>query len=154
MYQTNKEQDGQILFYTNAGVKYTIVLSSAKEYFPTCTDWNDNLYSVVFDCHGQRVWDPKIMPTVCNALNEIAKDSIDIVFFWVCSTDDQQQAARHRLFTRAWKSYDNSLLKKFDAVIVGDNEQYYLSIVISKENRYMDEIVQTFYENADSLNKS
>lgn len=167
-YEVNSPEQGTLEFQTDFGLTYKILFVSAKAYFPNRT-WSENVYSVIFECQGQRVYDPKVLPTIVAYVYFAIADNPNVVLMWVCDTTDNQHHARFRLFNK-WCSHVQNMFDvpeeefdeiphlrwsytKRDGLIGQDDTIHYASVVVHNDNIHKEEILEVFAQEVQELAK-
>ena len=93
-YYVSYDSDGAIVFFTDYGVEYSITFDDDTNLYYTAYWFNLSNMN-----HVPSPGDKKIAQTVICIIEEFSRQNPDILLY-MCSTDDNQQAQRTRLFLR------------------------------------------------------
>lgn len=108
------ETETGFAFTTHGGVTYRLDFSSDSDYLPD-TPFADSVFSFsilpVSGSFDRR--DPRIEPTVVQALHLFFEADSRAVLLYICSTESDQERVRSRLF-RQWFSRHQAGFEKFD----------------------------------------
>ena len=115
-YPLSKALDGYI-FVTDKGIEYLIGIDWDRDILPN-TSFSDDLvvFSVLPKSSEVQAleFDPRIQLTIRYAIESLFSDRPTAVLFYACSTVDQKDEVRHRLFRRWFTMYSSSQYKRLD----------------------------------------
>lgn len=89
--------------------------------------------------------DRRIAITVASVLQQFFKENENAVIM-ICDNLDGKELKRARLFSRWFLQYNDGNIQKYDASSESDDYTLYASLYVHKENRYIKQQVETFYE--------
>ncbi|MRG46882.1 hypothetical protein GFS24_17305 [Chitinophaga sp. SYP-B3965] len=136
-YNGSSRFDQDDLILLNSGLTYEI--SIKKSYLEAPPE------------NGQQKYDSLVKPTIQHIIdNFITTKGILPIYFFICDSEDEKEAARHKLFTEKW--YNESQLENwvmFSYEITGEDigiQPYYLGLLIHTDNPNF-EVYPTAFEN-------
>ena len=145
-------------FYTLTKVRYIAYFTDADEYFPDFYLKN-NIYTFGFEPEKNKgksnriLADNNIKLTLISIIQNFFKNSNNVLTF-VADISDLKQKARNRLF-EIWKNqYDiKEQFEKYDIEIETDDESYYSSMLINRNNMHKSEYKKAFLQTTEELKK-
>ncbi len=133
--------DGKaFLFTTDSGIAYRVDFElDSNPYFTAY--W----FNLANPQHQKSPGDVKIAQTVICIIEEFFRQNPDIMLY-MCSTANNQQAQRARLFLRWFNGYEQQQRYLIKAVEVkgDDKRKDYVALIIQRTNPQLDEIVARF----------
>ena len=158
-YKVYKDSDKNIyFFYTISGTKYIAYFTDANELFESF-HLKDNIFQFGFEPVNMdktphaSFGDNNIHLTIIALIKKFFTNKNNVLTF-VADISDLKQKARNRLF-QIWKQkYDvNMDFEKYDIEIETEEEIYYSSMIIHKDNIHKNEYRQAFLLTSEELNK-
>jgi len=158
-YKIFKDTVNNIYFFeTQKQVRYTLYLSDASDYF---IDFHlvRNVFLFGFEPTGQSLIskkmsrDSRIKETILAFVQLLMNDDNRVLTF-VADISDSKQKARSRLFNQ-WKNENDfdGIFDKYDVEIESDEQTYYSTMIIRKNNIHKSEYKKAFLLTADDLTK-
>ncbi|MBR1557730.1 MAG: hypothetical protein IJ647_08235 [Prevotella sp.] len=138
------DEDGAIVFFTDHGVEYSITFDDDAN--PYYTAYWFNLSNMN---HVSSPGDKKIAQTVICIIEEFFRQNPDILLY-MCSTDDNQQAQRARLFLRWFNGAEQQKLYVIRTTEVkgiddeGKPRTEYVAFIVQRSNPHLEEIINLF----------
>ena len=138
------EESGRIYFTTDYGITY--IVSFDEEANPFYTAYWFNLTNPE---HATSPGDKKIAQTVICIIEEFFRQNPDILLY-MCSTDDNQQAQRARLFLRWFNGAEQQKHYVIRATEVkgvddeGKPRTEYVAFIVQRSNPHLEEIIRLF----------
>lgn len=130
-----------IIFHTDHDVDYSVTFDDDGN--PYFTAYWFNLSNMN---GGTSPGDKKIAQTVICIIEEFFRENPEILLY-LCSTDDNQQAQRARLFLRWFNgAQQQSLYAIRTAELNSENGKEYVALIVQRSNPHVEEILQ-FFEN-------
>ena len=94
--------------------------------------------------HSKSPNDTKIPQTLICIVEEFFRQNPDILLY-LCSTDNEQQASRSRLFLRWFNGYEQQ--KKYAILtseVRGEGQKEYVSMIVPRSHPQLEDIIQAF----------
>ena len=138
------DEDGAIVFFTDYGVEYSITFDDDAN--PYYTAYWFNLSNMN---HVASPGDKKIAQTVICIIEEFFRQNPDILLY-MCSTDDNQQAQRARLFLRWFNGAEQQkhyVIRTTEVKGVDDEgnpRTEYVAFIVQRSNPHLEEIIRLF----------
>lgn len=138
------DEDGAIVFFTDYGVEYSITFDDDAN--PYYTAYWFNLSNMN---HVSSPGDQKIAQTVICIIEEFFRQNPDILLY-MCSTDDNQQAQRARLFLRWFNGAEQQkhyVIRTTEVNGVDDEGKprtEYVAFIVQRSNPHLEEIIKLF----------
>ena len=125
------ETETGFAFITDRGAIYRLDFTSDSDYLPD-TPFADSVYSFsILPISGSfDRKDPRIEPTVVDAIGLLFEAIPQAVLIYVCSTEDDQELVRSRLF-RQWFSRHKDAYTKFDFNY--PQQRLYMSAIVRQD---------------------
>jgi hypothetical protein len=138
-YDVYSDND-QYVFVTDAGIEYHVDFELDSNPYYTAY-WFNLANPEQTKSHG----DKKIPQTVICIIEEFFRANPDIMLY-LCSTANNQQAQRARLFLRWFNGYEQRQRYYIKAVEVKgeDNTKDYVALIVQRTHPQFDEIVARF----------
>jgi hypothetical protein len=158
-YKVFYDSDDSIYFFdTNSGVRYIAYFTDADEYFEEF-HLRNNIFTFGFEpkkttgLSNKILGDNDIKLTLITIIKTFFLNKNNVLTF-VADISGFKQKARNRLF-ELWKyEYDiNVEFEIYDVEIKTDDETYYSSMLIHKDNVHKSEYKKAFLLTTDGLNK-
>lgn len=143
-YYVSYDSDGAIVFFTDYGVEYSITFDDDANPYYTAYWFNMSNMN-----HTPSPGDKKIAQTVICIIEEFFRQNPDILLY-MCSTDDNQQAQRARLFLR-W--FNGAEQQKYYVIrsteVEGVDEEgcprlEYIAFIVQRSNPNLEDIIHLF----------
>ena len=148
-YNVACEGDGAIVFVTDYGVEYSVTFDDDANPYYTAYWFNlSNMNNVASP------GDKKIAQTVICIIEEFFRQNPDILLY-MCSTDDNQQAQRARLFLRWFNGYEQQkkyTIKSSEVRGIGpDGESIleYVALIVQRSHPLLEDIIRRFDEEVE-----
>lgn len=149
-YNVFRDKDTQTYFFhTKSNIKYIAYFTDASDYFLNF-HLRHNIYMFGFEPEGLSIYDKRKLSNnnihlTIVAILESFFDSKENVLTFVADISDSKHKARNRLFESWKKEYDfENKFDKYDIEIVGDEDIYFSSMIISKDNIHRLEYKEAF----------
>ena len=157
-YKVYKNLSDNIYFFdTESKIRYIAYFTDADEYFND-NYLKNNIFSFGFEPQNQSVtyknlFDSKIKLTIVAILKNFFLNQNNVLTF-VTDISDLRQKARSRLF-EIWKNeFDlNDDFDKFDLEIISEDETYYSSMIVHKNNINREKYKESFLKSVNDLSK-
>jgi hypothetical protein len=134
-------------FVTDQGVVYRAYFIAYGGLFPNYPEFSGNVYSFNLDValqHSEKlVMDEKIALTVVAIFKSFfsARNNVAI---YICDSADERHLARKKKFDFwFWKYNDGSIIKEDGIAVIADFE-IYNSLLVHKQNKLADKIIEAF----------
>ena len=142
-YKITEERNLFYSFTTEQGVVYHVYFLDYTIYFPDFT--NIYTFNIEREDDVPHPIDRRIAVTVAYVLQQFFEHKENAVVM-VCDNLDGKELKRARLFSRWFLQYNDGNIQKYDASSESDDYTLYASLYVHKENRYIKQQVETFYE--------
>jgi len=134
-------------FSTDHGIVYDANFVDYSFLFPEYPEFSKDVYTfnleVVKGNIYEQAMDAKIAKTVIAIFLTFFNSKQNIVIY-ICDTTDDRQFARKRKFdTWFWRYNDGSFLKEDGLAVISD-VPIYNSLLVHKQNKYIDSIIKAF----------
>jgi len=158
-YQFNKldTEDFCYTFQTTHGYHYEVYFVHSSYYFQENTHFNQNVFELVIKLLDSEhtlktVRDSNIPPTIASIFVDLFQDHEKVVVF-SCDSSDNKQAARHRKFDDWFLKFNDDSFDKLNGIIEDTTYhiQYFMSMILRKDNPFKNEIIVAFEELTASL---
>ena len=159
-FTKNDSDSSEYAFITSSGMIYSVAFVKADFYFPNNDSFKNDTFELVIqlDESQKNTWagrDFNIPSTIASIFKDFFQHHEKVVVF-SCDTTDGKQAARNRKFDDWFGQFnDDSLLKLNETIFDIENQfQYFMSMIISKENPHKEEIMAAFKELTKTLSEA
>jgi hypothetical protein len=159
-FKKNDSDSNEYAFITSSGMIYSVAFVKADFYFPNNDSFKNDTFELIIelDQTQKKTWasrDFNIPSTIASIFKDFFQQHEKVVVF-SCDTTDGKQAARNRKFDDWFKQFnDDSLLKLNETIFDVENQsQYFMSMILSKENPNKDEIMTAFKELTNTLSEA
>ena len=145
-----RDDDGDLFFETDEGLLYCLELEENYE----TLQYDSCVFGII---NKDRKWshgDTKLKQTVLCVIEEFFKSN-NRVLLYICSTFDNKQEIRFRLFLRWFNTYnkkDQYLMRTINGVL-DENIPDYAAIIVERNNPDLEYILQRLDELIDYLKK-
>jgi hypothetical protein len=138
-YDVAYDEEDAIIFRTDYGVEYAVTFDDDANPYYTAYWFNlSNMNNVTSP------GDKKIAQTVICIIEEFFRQNPDILLY-MCSTDDDQQAQRARLFLSWFNGAEQQKLYFIrTAEVKGEGHMDYVAFIVQRNNPNIDEIIKFF----------
>lgn len=147
-YDVAYDEDGAIIFRTDFGVEYSVTFDDDANPLYLAYWFNlSNMNNVVSP------GDKKIAQTVICIIEEFFIQNPDILLY-MCSTEDNRQAQRARLFLRWFKGAEQR--KHYvirTAEVKGEGRMEYVALIAQRSNPHIAEILGMFDSDTAMFNE-
>ncbi len=134
-------------FTTDQGVVYKAYFISFGSVFSEFPEFSDSIYNFNLEVfHGDmydQAMDQKIGETVVDIFRHFFAIRQNVIIY-ICDTSDNKHIVRKRKFDLwFWKYSDGSILKDDGLAVIEDTE-IFNSLLVHKQNIFLDKIVSAF----------
>ncbi len=140
-----REENNNFSYYeftSDKGVNYYIHFDVC-EYLEEFID-HGKVFYMSFGRKRKESFDIKIRETIICVLGFFFNTKENVLLY-LCDTNDGKQLVRRRIFDSWYDLYAFSLnVDKIDEVIISDDEEYYTSMIVRKDNTFYNEYVTAF----------
>jgi Family of unknown function (DUF6169) len=147
-------------FQTAHDFHYEVYFVHSSYYFPENIHFNQNVFELVIKLLDSErtlktVRDANIPPTIASIFVDFFKDHEKVVVF-SCDSSDNKQAARHRKFDDCFLKFNDDSFDKLNGIIEDTtyHVQYFMSMILRRDNPFKNEIVNAFEELTVSLSSA
>ena len=141
-------------FETDHGISYIVDFDADSNTAFTCY-W----FNLTNPRHVKSPGDVKIAQTVICIIEEFFQRNPDVLLY-MCSTDDNHQAQRSRLFLRWFSGYEQQkryLIKTAEVSSIapsGKPMKEYIALIVPREHPLLEDIVRHFDDDVQMFNDS
>lgn len=133
-------------FVTNSGTIYNATFFDYDYLFPEFPEFAKTIYSFTLDIvkgDGEHLLDERIGLTVVEIFRNFFKEHQNVMIYVCDSSDDRHFARKKKFDFWFWKYNDGSILK-VDSIAVIENVEIYNSLLVHKQNKHVDRIIEAF----------
>ena len=145
-YPFTKLSDLSFEFFTVGGQLYKAYFISYSYLFSDYPEFANDVFSFnleMINGHAENQADERIGQTVVEIFSNFFKSRQNVVVY-ICDSSDDRHLARKRKFDLwFWKYNDGSIFKEDGIAVIADME-IYNSLLIHKQNKLADKIVNAF----------
>jgi len=142
-------------FTTDGAITYKAYFSDASLMFEEFPEFANCIYTFNLDVAEGRVTEKAVDVRIAMTVNAIFREFFinkQNAVIYICDISDDRETVRKRKFDLwFWKFNDGTLLKEDGLAVISDN-LVYNSLIIHKENTYLEAIVREFHSLNEKIN--
>jgi Family of unknown function (DUF6169) len=146
-YQLKENEDYSYEFLTDQSIKYLVYFIDYNFMFHQFPALAENIYSINIDVMEgdivNTIEDERIGITIIEIFKQFFSNVKNAVIY-ICDSTDDRQYARKRKFDFWFNKYNNGTILKDDGVAIIKNVEILNSILVSKFNPNIEEIIIAF----------
>jgi hypothetical protein len=146
-FQENNEFSYE--FTTDQGIKYLIYFLDYSILFDAIPYNASKVYmfniEIIEGNADNSIADERIGATIFEVFNILFANTQNVAIYLCDSTDNRQLARKRKFDFWFWKFNDGSIIKE-DSVAIIENNYFYNSILLHKQNKHLNEIISGYRE--------
>jgi hypothetical protein len=148
-YPLKEHDEYSFEFVTDRGIRYTVYFLDYSSMFADYPGIGYQIFTFNIDVltgnPNETSSDERIGLTILEVFNSFFQKSQNVAVY-VCDSLDDRQRSRKRKFDRwFWKYNDGSLLKEDDIAVI-EGTEIYNSLILHKQNEFLNEIIIAYKE--------